>query len=124
LGFAKNNLQVLETISCLLSLSYKINTKVNCRVTEASHSTFTVGFFAIFARGSHCLHCSNSRWHPPLCESIALKINKNDRGEKVMVVYIEILDQTSHAHILPCLLLVAQKTTCKRGGASPPQKKK
>ncbi len=43
---------------------------------EDSHSTFKVGFFAAFVARSHCLWCPKSRC-PPLCASIAVKIDKN-----------------------------------------------
>jgi hypothetical protein len=41
------------------------------------HITLNIRFLAIFVGGPHCLWCPKSRWSPPLCESIALKIGKN-----------------------------------------------
>jgi hypothetical protein len=37
-----------------------------------------VRFLAIFAREPHCLRCPISRWNPPLCAFITLKIGKNE----------------------------------------------
>jgi hypothetical protein len=34
-------------------------------------------FLAIFAGGPHCLWYPKSRWSPPLCAYIALKLRKN-----------------------------------------------
>ncbi len=49
---------------------------------EAGHSTLKEGFLTVFTRGPHCLWCPESRWSPPLCISITLKIGKN--GLEVM----------------------------------------
>jgi hypothetical protein len=65
------------------------------------------GFFAIFARGPHFLWCPKSKWSPPLCASITLKMGKNELKVRKLwplklggVVFLRKINQPSHSLFL------------------------